>query len=155
MTFIINQHYNYIDIFENDTLFLQIKQKANFWSKKTLEFCFENELVLVATSQTAFFRKKHLITYQNTQKKIVLFKNEKNILLLDIEGELIELKRDYLKNPIYSIFSNSKSIGFVNTELFRFGGTPAIYEANIDCTIEDAIYFLFLLVIQIPSSLDE
>jgi hypothetical protein len=98
------------------------------------------------------FNKYIKITDQNLPKKIELIKN-KNEYILYVDTFSISLKRDYYKNPTYTLMNNGEIYCTISCELTGLIETPYVYEVFINDSEVDYIYTLIRIIIELPPSM--
>ncbi len=151
--FIVKQYNDDIEVYQNDILYLNVKRKFNFLGKLTSTFFIANEVILESTYDIFFFRKYLSISKQNLTFKVELIKYSSEYYLLKEEHKF-NLRRHYIKNPLYTIEDNNINIAEVSTALHGFAEYPIVYNFIADCEKELELLCLIRFLIELPPTMD-
>ncbi len=141
-----------INIYQDHLLFCKVTQKMSFFGKKTLDFYLNNQIALTTTDETTFFTRKINISYQNLPDPIQTLSASADTLILNDLS--ISIRRHFFENTIYTLYLSENCIGTVKTNTV-LQIAPFIYDIDLNCDPNHRLYCLILVVLQLPSNLDD
>ncbi len=137
---------NEVRVYKLDILYLKATRKNNW--KFFIAFFKDSETLLRVSVNHILFKTFISIQQHSLTPTLKIF--WKNGMVLTTDSLKLTIKRQWFKNPIFTVYDSENIVGKVSTNLGMTVGT-SVYDVELNCKDEDEIYCLIEIILSLPT----